>query len=282
MATVIGGVLFAGIVVAACGDASDDAATGPHAPTAEAAPTITTLLAGATAAAPGLPSGGAPPPAPSSATEPPGEPALVVPPPRSEETPSRAAEAPASSPERVAEPGPPVSFADESDDAHGPVAHEALSQLAYDILHVGWEPVSDGQTRGYSTSITVAGTAREDGSYVSYGQFRSNIPGETCQLYHVLTPGRTSFANAFCGTVDAGTRRFLGTMHGREVTATTTPTGATVLVGTFDDPAIPQLLEDAGRTLRYLSAFTCLGAPGATGCTYDVMDYASSRLTYRV
>jgi hypothetical protein len=183
---------------------------------------------------------------------------------------------------RVVVPDGPVSYTDEGNDASGPVANPTASQSAFDILRVEWAPVSrvEEAAAGYSTSITIAGTAHEDGAYVSYGNFRSG--GMDCQLFNVMAPGAIAFANAFCGSVEDGTRRFLGSLDGGPVTATSTATGGTLLTATFDDPTIPPELEAAGRRLFTLSAFTCLGREDALCLWADMLDYATSSRTYRV
>ena len=185
--------------------------------------------------------------------------------------------------------GPPVSYTDPADDAYGLAGHSALSQPAFDILLVRWAPASevDQQLRGYSSSITVAGAARNDGAYVTYGDFPSDVPGERCQLYNILTPGSTAFANAFCGTIDEGTRRFIGSVQGGQVTSTRTAGGGTQLIATFDDSALPRLLEAGGRMLFRLSAFTCVadlnGPAAGLRCGFgDVLDEANTFNSYRL
>jgi hypothetical protein len=213
----------------------------------------------------------------------------------------------AKAPARAPEAGPPVHYTDQTDDAYriqlaedvsrpnGETIHmsvpasipdESKSQPAFDILRVDWRPVGYVNKRspgGYSTSITVAGAARTDGSYVSYGEFSSDTPGEKCQLYHFLTPGIRSFGNAFCGTNETGTRRLIGQVQGGQVSVTQTPSGGTVLTATFDNRAIPALLQASNRTLEDLSAFTCVQGDEGLGCRlYEVFDSAASSLTYRV
>jgi hypothetical protein len=178
--------------------------------------------------------------------------------------------------------GPPVSYTDDANDALALPTGAA----AVDIVQVGWAPGSDvdKQQGGYVTSLAVAGTALADRSYVSYGEFPSDVPGEQCQLYHFLTPGITAFANAFCGTTDNGTRRFVGRVEGSPVTSTPTAAGGTLLMATFDDSALPPTLEAAGRKLSNLSAFTCSNGPESPGgCAFHlILDEARSTLTYRV
>ena len=177
--------------------------------------------------------------------------------------------------------GDAVSYPDEAGDGLGPGAEAA----AFDIVRVGWAPSSDGgeqRSEGYSTSITVAGEARDDGAYVSYGEFPSDVPGETCQLYHFLTPGTTASANAFCGFAE--TRRMVGQVQGSEVTSTSTSDGGTVLIATFDDSALPRALAGA-RVLSRLSAFTCAQEPEGPFCGHVAFldeARATSTLTYRV
>lgn len=191
-------------------------------------------------------------------------------------------------PQRIAAPGtgaaPAVDYTDEAGDASGASGQPALSQPAFDIVHVEWAPASDVGTQPqsiYSTSITVAGTARDGGIYVSYGQFRAD--GEYCQLYHFLTPGTTAYANAFCGSTAQGTRRLVGHFAGSPVTSTPTPAGGTMLQATFNDAAAPSQLVASGRMLFELSAFTCAGGPATMGCGYyETLDYAHSWDSYRI
>ena len=179
--------------------------------------------------------------------------------------------------------GSPMFYTDPAGDAHGPAAHAALSQPAFDILRVDWAPASqiDDQRRGYSTSMTIAGVARDDGDYVSYGLFYDYSSHETCELYHFLTPGTTAYANAFCGSIFDGTRRSVGRVQGSRVSKTRTKDGGTLLTATFDDAALPALVESGGRMLWYLSAMTCAPGSGALDCN-DTLDDASSGRSYRL
>lgn len=190
----------------------------------------------------------------------------------------------AASPQRGQTSGEPVSYVDERGDAYGAVPRRELNQPSLDIVSVAWAPVSHaGEHRfGYSTSITVTGTPQDDGLYVSWGEFPSDVPGEACQLYNVLAPGATAFANAFCGSISTGTRRFIGSLEG-SVVASTSAAGGTTLSATFDDPAIPRELESADRTLFNLAAFSarCPAEPQSP-CEVDVWDSATSNLSYRV
>jgi hypothetical protein len=179
--------------------------------------------------------------------------------------------------------GSPMFYTDPAGDADGPAAQAALSQPAFDILRVDWAPASqvDGQRRGYSTSMTVAGVARDDGSYVSYGLFYDDRSREQCELYHFLTPGTTAFGNAFCGSNLDGTRRLVGRVQGSRVSATRTKDGGTLLTATFDDSALPALVERGGRMLWYVSAMTCVRGSGPLHCN-DTLDDAYSRRSYRL
>lgn len=175
--------------------------------------------------------------------------------------------------------GAPVAYTDPADDVVGPSTQPPVSPTAFDILHVAWEPAPGG----YSTSITVAGAARADGSYVSFGVFPSDVAGEACELDHFLTPGTTAFADAFCGSPDGTTRRFIGRVQGSQVTSTPRADGGTVLTATFDDSALPPLLDAAGRKLFGLSASTCMSGQERPGCAfYLVLDSATSTASYRI
>ena len=188
-------------------------------------------------------------------------------------------------PQQTGTAGPPVRYTDDDGDPDWVAATAALHRPAFDILWVGWGPASHvvEQRRGYATSITVEGAARHDGVYVSYGEFYSDVPGETCQLYHVLAPGITAYANAFCGTIEAGTRRLVGQLEGSGVISRRTAAGGTTLVATFDDTALPAFVEAGDRMLWELSAFTCAEEPEGllSGC-YDYVDHAASRVDYRL
>ena len=180
--------------------------------------------------------------------------------------------------------GPAASYEDPAGDATGTSQIAPVSQASFDILSVTWSPVSydEPSRRGYSTSITIAGPAREDGAYVAFGFFSSG--GQSCQIYHILEIGIPAYANAFCGSVEDGTRRFLGRMDGRLVSSSPTADGGTTLVGIFDDPAVPSSLEADGRMLYGLSAFTAMCSPSPDGCrTHDTeFDWVDSGESFRV
>lgn len=220
---------------------------------------------------------------PASAASPPVVPSV---PPAHPDPPS-SVDADTSSPEWAESSHDAVAYRDDSGDATGGIPHGAVNQRSFDILRVEWARVSyaDDHERGYSTSITVAGTPGDDGSYVTYGVFASDQPGESCQLYNILIPGAAAFANAFCGSIDAGTRRFIGRVDGSRVTSRPTA-GGTLIMATFDDPVIPRQLEVAGRTLFDLAAFTALCARDPARpeeCRVDeVLDEAVSTESYRV
>ena len=200
-------------------------------------------------------------------------------------TPPRQAPPPAREALPADDPSDSVWYTDDSRDAHGLAPTSALNQPAFDLLLVEWarasQAVDDGP-RAYTTAMTIAGTPRDDGYYVSYGEFHSDVPGETCQLYHVLRPGQTAYANAFCGDIDAGTRRSVGHVRGSSVTASRTWRGTT-LVATFDAAALPRLVEDGGGMLWELSAFTCTAFSGPLGCGFhETVDHVATRLDYRL
>ena len=175
--------------------------------------------------------------------------------------------------------GPAVSYTDPPNDVVAPSTPLPVSPSAFEILNVAWAPAPGG----YSTSITVAGLASDDGSYISFGVFPSDVTGEACELDHFLTPGTTAFAEAFCGPPDGTTRRLIGRVQGSQVTSTPTADGGTLLAATFDDSALPPLLEAAGRTLFGLSAYTCTKGPESPRCALDrVLDAATSTASYRV
>jgi hypothetical protein len=182
--------------------------------------------------------------------------------------------------------GPPVYYTDQADDAYGQDGgppNAALSQREFDILRVDWGPVAyvnEESPGGYSTSMTIAGPARDwddNAMYVSWGQF-----GRDCRLYHFLVPGTTAYANAFCDSYSGHPWGFVGRVEGGPVTSTPTQSGGTLLSATFDNRAIPMQLEWA-RTLHSLSAWTCTGRIDEPLNTCDgYLDWARSFLSYRI
>jgi hypothetical protein len=179
--------------------------------------------------------------------------------------------------------GPPIHYTDQADDAYSPRGgppNAELNQREFDILRVDWGPVSyvnEESPGGYFTSITVAGSARPDGEYISEGQFDpARTPPEGCWLAHFLTPGTTAYGNAFCEG------RFVGRVEGGPVASTPTPSGGTRLTATFDNRTIPAEFE-AARNLHNLAAYTC--PPSSCEGQFLVtrwVDRATSALTYRV
>lgn len=179
-------------------------------------------------------------------------------------------------------PGPPVSYSDPTGDAYR--LGSSTSRPEFDIVEVRWAPAFDAGEGGYSTSMEVAGRARDDGYYVSYGDFPFEATGERCQAYYFLTPGTTAFANVFCGSTAAGTRQLVGRVEGSTVTATATTDGGTLVQATFEDSTIPPALQTAGRLLSNLSAFTCDEDTEFPACgTFEGnADFVTSTLSYRV
>ncbi|MBW3589707.1 MAG: hypothetical protein KY429_09845 [Actinobacteria bacterium] len=181
--------------------------------------------------------------------------------------------------------GPPVFYMDQADDAHGQNAppNAALSQKEFDILRVDWGPVAyvnEESPGGYSTSMTIAGSARDwddNAMYVSWARF-----GRDCRLYHFLIPRTTAYANAFCDSYSGHPWGFVGRVEGGPVTSTPTQSGGTLLSATFDNRAIPVQLETA-RTLYRLSAYTCTGRidEPLNICDGD-LDWANSWLSYQI
>lgn len=194
---------------------------------------------------------------------------------------STASESFESPPPVTYEAGPPVFYTDQGNDAYGPDAspNAALSQPGFDILRVDWGPVSYVDERnpgGYSTSIKISGAARGDAWYISFGD------RPACTLYHILAPGTMAYATCI------GPWGETGRVPGTRVISTPTPDGGTILSATFDNRAMPAPFQGAsgsGRTLRNLSAMTCMqrSPSGGLDCSpYDVLDRANSTLTYRV
>jgi hypothetical protein len=164
---------------------------------------------------------------------------------------------------------PPVHYIDQADDAHGHDGppNAALSQREFDILRVDWGPVAyvnEESRGGYSTSLTLAGSARDDALYVSLGRW-----GRDCWLYHILIPRTTAQANAFCDS-----RGFISSVEGGPVTSTSTQSGGSLLSATFGNRAI---------FLRNLSAYTCTGrVDEPVNSCRGSLDWADSNLSYRI
>ena len=147
-----------------------------------------------------------------------------------------------------------------------------LSDPTADITAAGFETVSatkgSPKNRQYRASMTILGTPDPSYSYVVAGEF-----GDNCQLYHFLTPGITSFANAFCGP--EGDRRFLGQIKGTVVQVNGSTLTATY---TYSPRQLPAELA-ADTTLGPLFAFTCVSGDEGLGCrTYEALDVAQDLL----
>jgi hypothetical protein len=164
---------------------------------------------------------------------------------------------------------PPLHYTDQADDAYGQDGgppNAALSQKEFDILRVDWAPAySNEESPGrYSTSLTLAGSVRDDAAYISWASW-----GRDCRLYHILIPRTTAQANAFCDS-----RGFVSSVEGGPVTSTPTQSGGTLLSATFGNRAI---------TLRNLSAWTCTGRVDEPINRCDgYLDSADSGLYYRI
>ena len=147
-----------------------------------------------------------------------------------------------------------------------------LSDPTADITAAGFETVSvakgSPKSRHYRATMTILGTPDPSYSYVVAGAF-----GDNCQLYHFLTPGITSFANAFCGP--EGARRFLGQIKGTSVEVNGSTLSATY---TYTPRQLPAELA-ADTTLGPLFAFTCVSGDEGLGCrTYEALDVARDPL----
>ena len=174
-----------------------------------------------------------------------------------------------------------VTFSDGADDAYrvpgtpgGPPSvqppNALLSDPSADILEAGFATVvttkGSPNHKSYSATMTITGPADPDYSYVVAGEF-----GPDCQLYHFLTPGITSFANAFCGSGE--TRRFIGRISGSAVVLNGTTLSATY---TYMSKRHPSELA-ADTQLGPLFAFTCVSDLEGLGCQpQEVLDYARS------
>lgn len=172
-----------------------------------------------------------------------------------------------------------VSFTDGAEDAYrvpGTVGSpppaqppsSLLSDPSADILEAGFantEGRSGPNHRSYSASMTITGPADGSYSYVVAGEF-----GPDCQLYHLLTPGTTSVANAFCGSGE--TRRFIGQIAGSAVTQSGNTLTATY---TYIVKKLPAELR-GDTELGPLFAFTCVSGLEGRGCRpEEVLDSAT-------
>jgi hypothetical protein len=172
--------------------------------------------------------------------------------------------------------GVPVSYTDEAGDAVGTTPEVA----AYDIVRVAWEPADGaggGGPRDYSISITIAGVAEAEGAYIARAELRSAINDETCQISHILTPGRSAVADVVCGSINQGTQRVVGRVEGGLVTSTPSG-GGTRLRATFDASTLPP--EAAGQAFNDLATITAC-PEGRPGCRLIYLDEARSDLSYR-
>jgi hypothetical protein len=149
-----------------------------------------------------------------------------------------------------------------------------LSDPKADILRVTFSNVttSGANRRSYTVSMSITGPADADYSYVAGGDF-----GAGCQLYHFLTPGITSKANAFCGSGDS--RRLVDVISGSAVTLNGTTLSATY---TYSVRKLsPELSAD--RTLGPLFAFTCVSGLEGLGCRpEEKLDTARSVKTFAI
>ena len=152
-----------------------------------------------------------------------------------------------------------VSFSDGAHDAYRipgnngmPLADQPpnplLSDPGADILDVGLATVATSKgnagRKSYSVTMSITGPADKGYNYVVAGKF-----GEDCDLFHFLTPGTTSVANAFCD----GTSRFIGQIVGSAVVANGTTLTATF---TYMPKKLPAELA-ADTQLGPLYAYTC-------------------------
>ena len=174
-----------------------------------------------------------------------------------------------------------VTFSDGADDAYRvpgttgspPSAqppNTLLSDPSADILEAGFATVTTSKAnpnhKSYSATMSITGPADPDYSYVVAGEF-----GADCQLYHFLTPGITSFANAFCGSGES--RRFIGRISGSAVVLNGTTLSATY---TYMSKKLPSELA-ADTQLGPLFAYTCVSGLEGLGCQpQEVLDNALS------
>lgn len=176
-----------------------------------------------------------------------------------------------------------VSFTDSAHDAYrlpgltgSPPADQPpvplLSDPHADILEVGLANLPSSKKhrsrQSYTATLRVTGPADDGYHYFVAGRF-----GSDCYLFHSLTPGTTSSANAFCGSGE--TLRFIGRIAGSAVTLSGTTLSATY---TYTQGKLPPELS-ADPQLAPLEAFTCLRGVYASGCRLeDRLDYARTDL----
>ena len=153
-----------------------------------------------------------------------------------------------------------------------------LSDPNADILEAGFATATPAQGgpnhSAYTASITIKELAEDGYNYVVAGNF-----GTDCQIYHFLTPGITSFANAFCGTGEE--RRFIGRISGSAVVQDGNTVTATY---TYMSKKLPAELA-ADPELGGLFAFSCVGGTADIGCGVDKpeLDVARDNLaTFRI
>lgn len=167
-----------------------------------------------------------------------------------------------------------ASFGDGADDAYRipgytgmpPAAQPPLALLSdpsADILEAGFatRASSNAYQKSYSVTMKITGPADESYKYVVAGEF-----GEDCDIFHLLTPGATSVANAFCD----GTSRFIGQIQGSAVVLNGTTLSATY---TYTPKKLPAELA-ADRQLGPLYAYTCMR--GLQCRSDEIIDWAYS------
>lgn len=176
-----------------------------------------------------------------------------------------------------------VSFTDGADDAYrlpaltaSPPAEQPpnplLSDPKADILEVGLANLPSSKKernrRSYTATLRVTGPADGGYHYFVAGRF-----GSDCYLFHSLTPGTTSYANAFCGSGE--TLRLIGRLSGSAVTVSGTTLSATY---TYTAGKLPPELQGDPQ-LGPLEAYTCVRGLYENGCRLqDRLDYAVAEL----
>lgn len=159
-----------------------------------------------------------------------------------------------------------ATFTDGADDAYrapGPLEplamqppNQLLSDPTADIVSAGFATATArGNKHAYNVFLTISGTPSADYSYVVAGDF-----GGDCQLYHLLTPGTTGNARAFCGS--GPSRRLVMAVLGTVVTVSDSTLSATIAI---DPKLLPPELQ-ADRTLNPLYAYTCVSGLEGRGC----------------